>query len=372
MKIGIDAHMLGDHSGGNERFYENILGHMVVPEDAVFFLFVQQGTDTAKYKDRFEVIELQSHSAATRYLRELPKLSRKLELDVLHTQYFIPPFGSCRTVCTIHDICFEHNASWFAKKDYVFQKLLIPRSARHADHIVTVSEYSAQDLVRTYGISAGKISVIYNAADDSFLQLQDQQTKETSARDKFGIGTDPYILSVGNLNPRKNLSRLIRAFGLMKKRWGGSEKLVIAGKKDYRAEELLSGIRQDVVFTGFVSDEELVELYRGADVFVYPSLYEGFGIPPLEAMACGTPVAVSDRTSLPEVVGDAGLYFDPEDEQAIAKCLHRLLTDKELCAGLTQKGRQRCRAFDWTRSAGDMVEVYYRAAGHDGPPAHTN
>ncbi len=359
MRIGIDAHMLEDHSGGNERFYKNILQHMNLPKDCTAYLFVQPGTDTEQYRDRFEIIELQSRGAARRYLKELPKLCRALDLDVLHTQYFLPFRCGCRTVCTIHDICFEHNASWFSAKDYVFQKLLIPRSARHADHIITVSEYSRQDIADTYGVSPEKISVIYDAVDDSFLQAQDQEISESAVREKFGIGDVPYILSVGNLNPRKNNGRLIRAFHLMKERWGGSEKLVIAGKKDYRADELLKEAGNDVLFTGFVDDKELIQLYRGAAAFAYPSLYEGFGIPPLEAMACGTPTAVSDRTSLPEVVGDAGLYFDPEDEESIAQCLHLLMTDKELVASLISKGNQRIRAFDWNRSSAEMMEVYY-------------
>ena len=366
MRIGIDAHMLGDRSGGNERFYENILLHMDVPDGWSIFLFLREGADAGRYGGRFQIRRLKSRGAADRYLRELPRLSRELRLDVLHTQYFIPFRRSCGTVCTIHDICFEHNASWFPKKEYLFQKTLIPYAARHADRVVTVSEYSRQDIVRTYGLDPGRVAVIPNAVDERFWEMGAADI--TSVRARFGIGDAPYILSVGNLNPRKNIARLIRAFCSMKERWGGREKLVIAGKEDYGAGALLpeagkaGKAGRDIIFTGFVADEELLRLYRGAKCFVYPSLYEGFGIPPLEAMACGTPAAVSDRTSLPEVVGDAGLYFDPENEEEIAECLRRLLTDGDLARSLSEAGRRRARAFDWKRSAADLLEVY-RGAG---------
>ena len=358
MKIGIDAHMLGDHSGGNQRFYENILQHMTVPADSTIFLFVKRGTDISIYKDRFKIVYLKSKSSSGRYLWELPRLCRKLKLDILHTQYFIPFIRPCRTICTIHDICFEQNSSWFARKDYIFQKTMIPYAARHSDHIVTDSEYSRQDIIKCYRISPQKISVIYSAADDQFFQADAAKINSTSVRVKYGIGDTPYILSVGNLNPRKNIARLIRAFLMLKKKYGGNEKLVIVGKNDYKADEVLSEASNDIIFTGYVNNEDLTGLYHESRCFVYPSLYEGFGIPPLEAMAGGTPVAVSNRTSLPEVVGEAGLYFDPEDETQIMQSIHSLLTDSVLRETLVRNGYEQAKRFDWKASAEKLTALY--------------
>ena len=358
MKIGIDAHMLGDCSGGNQRFYENILRYMTVPEGGTIYLFVSRGTDVSIYRDRFEIVYLESKSAVRRYLRELPQLCRKLKLDILHTQYFIPFIRPCTTICTIHDICFEHNASWFSRKDYLFQKTLIPYAAKRADHIITVSEFSRQDIIKCYGIAPEKISVVYDAADDQFKEANDIENKASSVREKYNIGETQYVLSVGNLNPRKNISRLIRAFHMMKEKYGGNEKLVIVGKKDYGTDELFSEEQNDIIFTYYVDNEDLIGFYQGAACYVYPSLYEGFGIPPLEAMACGTPVAVSNRTSMPEVVGDAGLYFDPEDEMQIMQCIYRLLTDDRLREKLIRSGYERVKCFDWKISAEKTAALY--------------
>ncbi len=367
MRIGIDAHMLGDHSGGNERFYDNILKYMSVPGDCTVYLFVREDLDVSAFAGKFRIIRLKSRSALGRYFRELPALCRELELDVLHTQYFIPFRRPCRTICTIHDICFAHNKTWFSKKEYLFQKTMIPYAARHADAVVTVSEFSRRDIADTFGVNDQKICVIYNAVDwKHFGKEADQAGKAEAAalvRAKFGIGQAPYILCVGNLNPRKNISSLIDAYRMMKEKYGGSQILVIAGKKDYRAEQTIqeareTGVGDAILFTGYVTNEELEALYSQAECFVYPSLYEGFGIPPLEAMACGTPVAVSGTTALPEVVADAGLYFDPEDVSSIASCLHRLLQQEDLREALISAGYDRVKAFDWGRSAQKLMDLY--------------
>ena len=180
-------------------------------------------------------------------------------------------------------------------------------------------------------------------------------------RTKFGISADRYLLSVCNLQPRKNLVRLIKAFISMKQEQGGAEQLVIVGKKAWMYNDIISEAMQDskdIIFTDYVSNDDLIRLYNGAHCFVYPSFFEGFGIPPLEAMACGTPVAVSNATSLPEVVGDAGIYFDPFSVEEIKGGLKKILRDDGLRAKLINKGYERINKYNWEESADIVAKSY--------------
>lgn len=366
IKIGIDAHMIGDHSGGNESYYSNILQAMNVPENCKIYLFLKEGTDDSQYRDKFEIVFFKSKSAFIRNFVELTILCKKLNLDVLHTQYFIPFIRPCKVVCTIHDICFEHFKDIFTKKEYYRQKLLIPYAAKHSEYIFTVSKHAKNDISGCYKIPKERLVVTYNAVNSSFTKLSQTELNEEELREKFEIGSQDYILSVCNLQPRKNLVRLIEAFVAMKKKSPQrEEKLVIVGKKAWLFNDILKaaiGSNKDIVFTDYVSGSDLVRLYNAAKVFVYPSFFEGFGIPPLEAMACGTPVAVADATSLPEVVGDAGVYFDPFDVNAMKESMEKLLTDDELSVRFKEKMQMRVEKFSWEISANRITEIYCRVA----------
>lgn len=315
-RIGIDAHMLGDRSGGNETYYKNILENMEVPEGIEIYVFVTKKADISKIKDKFKIIYFSEHGAIYRNLIELPLFCIKYKLDLLHVQYFIPFIRPCKIVVTIHDICFEHFKDIFTKREYIRQKLLIPYAARHSKLIFTVSEYSKQDIVRCYNINSDKLVVTYNGIGDEFRKLSVSEIDLDSLNKSYGIRNN-YILAVGNLQPRKNLVRLIKSFELLKKEYLEPLQLVIVGKKAWLYDDIFDTIsdvvKQDVIFTGYIDQQTLIRIYNGAKCFVYPSLFEGFGIPPLEALACGVPVAVSNSSSIPEVVGDCGLYFDPFD-----------------------------------------------------------
>ena len=360
-RIGIDAHMLGDNSGGNERYYENILKNMDVPEECRIFIFMKPGIDTAGLEKKYKVIRFKSHNSFVRNFIELPILAKKLKLDILHTQYFIPFACPCDTYCTIHDICFEHFKDIFTKKEYIRQKLLIPYAAKHSKKVFTVSEYSKKDIADHYKIPEENIIVTYNAVGKEFRKLNDKELDLPGLRTKFGISADRYLLSVCNLQPRKNLVRLIKAFISMKQEQGGAEQLVIVGKKAWMYNDIISEAMQDskdIIFTDYVSNDDLIRLYNGAHCFVYPSFFEGFGIPPLEAMACGTPVAVSNATSLPEVVGDAGIYFDPFSVEEIKGGLKKILRDDGLRAKLINKGYERINKYNWEESADIVAKSY--------------
>lgn len=362
MIIGIDGHMLGDRSGGNESYYTNILSEMTVnPSDKVY-LFVNEGIDTLEFDGKFTIIRFNSSSSFKRNFVELNKLCKKYNIEVLHTQYFIPFIRSCKVVCTIHDICFEHYKNIFTKKEYIRQKLLIPYAAKKSEFIFTVSNHAKNDIVEHYHVNPEKVIVTYNAVNERFRVLDEKTLNIEGLRKQYNIGKSPYVLTVGNLQPRKNLPRLIEAFNNWKRDNFNDVKLVIVGKKAWMYTDILnvaSSESGNIILTDYVSDEDLVRLYNGAEAFVYPSFFEGFGIPPLEAMACGTPVAVAKATSLPEVVGNAGLYFDPFNVAEIMVSINKLMSDAELRKELVEKGFQRKSDFQWQRSAELIMKAYH-------------
>lgn len=361
MRIAIDAHMIGDHSGGNESYYTNILKNMTVDDKDTVYIFVKSGTPVEEYFEKFTVIEFEQKNAFKRNFFELPKLCKKYKIDVLHTQYFIPFFNPCPVVCTIHDICFEHFKDIFTKKEYITQKLLIPYAARKSDYIFTVSGNAKNDIAASYNIKKEKIVVTYDAVNDEFRKLSASELKSEELRSKYNI-TGDYILSVGNLQPRKNLVRLIKAYKILKKCNKIEEKLVIVGKKAWLYNDILKEVLNDdgdVIFTDYVEQSDLIRLYNDAKCFIYPSLFEGFGIPPLEAMACGNVVGVSNTSSLPEVVGDAGLYFNPYEEEDIARVINELLNNSKLIEDLKGKSKARVDKFNWKHSADLIMDCYH-------------
>jgi glycosyltransferase involved in cell wall biosynthesis len=263
-------------------------------------------------------------------------------------------------VVTIHDISFEHYPQFFSPRDRLILKTLVPLSARRAAHILTVSQHAKREIVERYGLSPDKITVTYEAAGEQFRPIADPASLQV-VRAKYGIGDSPFALALGNLQPRKNIARLVEAFAQYRSPLPTS--LVVAGKAQWRESEVFravqrAGLAGRVIFPGYVDDADLPALYSAATVFVYPSLYEGFGLPPLEAMACGTPVISSNAASLPEVVGDAALLIDPNDTAALAQALHTVLAEPALHADLRRRGFDRAAQFSWQRCAAETLAVY--------------
>jgi glycosyltransferase involved in cell wall biosynthesis len=231
------------------------------------------------------------------------------------------------------------------------------------DAVITVSRQSCQDLIKYLPVNPKKINVIPEAASLHFHPLN--EAEYLPALERHGIRR-PYILSVGSLEPRKNLLRLLEAYARLE---GSRPSLVIAGARNYWKSspvvETVSrlGLEQHVRFTGYVEDADLPALYSAASLFVFPSLYEGFGLPVLEAMACGTPVVTSSVSSLPEVAGDAALLVDPRDVDAIASAMRRILDDSDLAADLRARGLARAAQFSWERTARETLAVYEKVLG---------
>ena len=289
---------------------------------------------------------------------------RRRPVDLLHVQYTAPPLAPCPVVATIHDLSFEHLPETFKRRSWMQLRLTVRRTARRAAHVIAPSEHTRRDLVETYGLDPARVSVVPLAAAEGFRPAS--ATEIERARNVYGIN-GAYILAVGSIQPRKNLARLMRAYSDLRRATGGSKlpQLVLAGKQAWLYGETLKaiereGVRDGVVLTGYVPESDLPALYSGALCFVYPSFFEGFGLPPLEAMQCGTPVITGDRTSLPEVVGDAGLLVDPFDTDALKEALTRLIDDAALRAELGARGLQRALLFNWRDTARMTLDIYRR------------
>jgi glycosyltransferase involved in cell wall biosynthesis len=264
-------------------------------------------------------------------------------------------------VVTVHDISFAVRPDFFTRKDRFLLKALVPWSLRRAARIITDVEYTKRDLVRMYNLSPEDIEVIPLAADPRYHPMDRVRCRQIVA-ERHGI-SGPFVLYVGTLQPRKNVATLIRAYGMFRERTGLPHKLVLTGKPKYMYQSVLDALNEsrfpdDIVLTGFVTDADLPIYYNAAAVFAFPSLYEGFGLPVLEAMACGTPVISSNVTSLPEVAGDAALLVDPREPEAFCDALVQVLGDEEVANRLSQRGLEQAARFTWERTARETLAVY--------------
>ncbi len=368
MRIGIDGRYIEDHFPGIGRYTYNLINKIpeIAPE-ADFLVF----HDPRLLNTRYDVEDLARHpnlqlvsvDVPTLSLKEqhrLPSLAKSLSLDLLHSPYYIKPYWlPCPSVVTIHDLIpmiypqhLPHR--WTA---WIF-RATASLAVRRTNQIIAVSESTSRDLARLFGASQAQMTVVHEAADERFRPFEKEQWEQVLHR--YGLPRK-YILYLGINKPHKNLVFLLQVFSQVKTK----AKLVLAGREDPRyrqarkeAERL--DLRERVVFLGEVADRDLPMLYNGAELFVFPSLYEGFGLPVLEAMACGTPVICSSTSSLPEIVGDAALTLDPLDRDAWVAALAELLEKEALRAEMSTKGLRRAQTFSWEDTARRTWLVYQR------------
>ncbi len=290
--------------------------------------------------------------------------------DLYHaTDFVLPPvLPGARTVLTVHDLTFERDPSSAPPRLLPFLKRVVPRSARRATHIVADSYATARDLTELYGIAPARITTIHSGVDARFKPATAAAVtwpvqQGAALRKRYQLGDAPFVLTVGTMQRRKNHLTLVRAFAKMD---SSNVNLVIAGGQGWLYDEVLAeikalGLTQRVRLIGFIDDADLPALYRAASVFAFPSLYEGFGLPPLEAMACGVPVVASNASSLPEVIGDAGLMVDPLDVDALAAALAQALNDAKWREKVIPMGLARASTFTWQRAAEQLASVYQHA-----------
>ena len=373
MKIGIDAQPLLSRSAGVTSYTRGILEGVTRQDkknqyDLMLFqpffkklnpIFKKSGN----FKYRLEGL------FPYKVFYKLHKWGVKIPLEIFfgkHDLWFFPnfvvyPHRAGKSVVVVHDLAFEKVPQYVQDQNVRFLKKFVPRSLSKADHIVVTSEFTKADVVKTYGIPEDKIAVVYPGVDlEKFRPSGSARINQI--KEKYGI-TKPYILYLGTLEPRKNVPSVIKAYaGLKNKK---DYQLVLAGKRSWQDRDIFEKVREfrigdSVVFPGYISDEDRPDLLSAAEVFVYPSFFEGFGMPVIEAQACGTPVIASNATSLPEVGGNAAVYVDPDDADGLTRSLEELLSSPPRRDNLAKMGLANVRRFSWEDSARKIVDVFNR------------
>jgi glycosyltransferase involved in cell wall biosynthesis len=282
--------------------------------------------------------------------------------DIYHQPNYIPHAFSGKTVTTVHDMSHRVFPQYHPRRRVMLLRAFENR-LRKANKIITDSDYSRHEIMEMLRVPQERVGVIYLGAGSQYRVLSISQEDRSALQTRYNL-PERFLLYVGTVEPRKNLERLIEAYYLYRQEEPGSEvKLVIAGGNGWLYEDIFTRVKalhmeQDIIFTGYVNSEDLPYLYNMALAFVYPSLYEGFGLPPLEAMACGTPVISSNSSSLPEVIGDAGILIDPYQVEDIAAAMNKVVASSSLREEMSCQGMEQARRFSWTRCAQETLQVY--------------
>jgi glycosyltransferase involved in cell wall biosynthesis len=366
MRIALDCRTVTAPKTGDRTYALNLLRALaqVDTENEYLYYTWEPTTLTEVGSPRVRSVLLPASPRWTWTPVVFPRDLGRQHVDLAHVQYLIPPIAPCPIVTTIHDVAFRKFPALFPLKHRVLLNGLIPLATHNSAMVITGSESTRQDLIELFGVAPDKVAVTPYAADPIY-QPMDRDAARRAVRSRLRVPS-PYLLSVGVLQPRKNLPRLVRAYNRIASKI--PHRLVLVGKEGWAGEALQEAIAEaplgrEPIFTGYVADADLPALYAGADLFVYPSLYEGFGLPPLEAMACGTAVLTSNTSSLPEVVGDAGVTVDPTDTSALSAAIEALLGDEPRRQALETAGLARARQFNWERTARETVEVYRHVKG---------
>jgi glycosyltransferase involved in cell wall biosynthesis len=364
VRIAIDARKLRDYGIGT--YIRNLLRHLSRLDHTTEYVLLCRPIDSdaaALLGDNFRIVTEKAPAYSLREQVRIPLALRRERANLFHApHYVLPPLTPCRSVVTIHDCIHLRFPQYLPSRiGYAYARGSLWAATHQADRVLTVSEASKRDILHYFRIPDQKIVVIPNAIDERYNEAPAAEDIER-VKERYQLN-DPFVLYAGNIKPHKNLERLIEAFHMFRRHEFEHVKLLIIGDEISKYATLRRTVHRlklhkHVRFFGFVPDQTLAALYRLAAVFVFPSLYEGFGLPPLEAMASGAPVITSNVSSLPEVVGDAALLIDPYDPEAIADAMRRVLSDDVLRVQLRERGLVRARHFSWDRSIRRVHEIY--------------
>jgi glycosyltransferase involved in cell wall biosynthesis len=367
MRVAIDTRKI--HDFGIGTYIRNLLRQLArIDRDTEYILLCREADlgIAAQLGPNFRSVREPSPNYSLREQIHVPWILRRERPDVYHApHYVLPPAVRCRSVVTIHDCIHLMFPQYLPNKAaYAYARASMWAAARRSDRILTVSEASKRDILSLFNVKPEKIVVVYNAIDEHFSTTPSEE-HVARIRERYQLD-HKFVLYVGNIKPHKNLVRLIEAFSELR-RTHDDLKLLIIGDEISKLPALRRAVHRHklhkhVRFLGYLKDDTLTVLYRLASVFVFPSLYEGFGLPPLEAMASGTPVVTSNVSSLPEVTGDAAVLVDPYDVDSIGNGIRRILDDPRLAEELRIKGLKRAREFSWERSVEKTQRVYREVA----------
>jgi glycosyltransferase involved in cell wall biosynthesis len=367
VRIGIDARKL--HDFGIGTYIRNLLRQLARLDNETDFVLFCRPEDRAGLSMLGENFRAVTETAGNYSIAEqlrIPLALRREGITLFHApHYVLPPLVPCRSVVTIHDCIHLMFPQYLpGRTALAYARGSIAMAARRAARIITVSESSKRDILRFVDVPPEKIDVIYNAYDERFA-VEPGEEEVIRVRERFQLH-DEFVLYAGNVKPHKNLERVIQAFDLVRRRGLEHLKLVVIGDEVSKYAALRRAVHKHqlhkyVRFLGYLPEETLAVMYRLAAVFVFPSLYEGFGLPPLEAMVSGTPVVTSNVSSLPEVAGDAAVLVDPYDPHAIAEGMYTVLTDERVRRELRRKGLERARLFSWESAVRRVRDIYLDA-----------
>ena len=366
MRVGLDARPIQGRFTGDSTYWRGLIEGLSRLDSAdEFFIYLDAALPMPELppSGNFRPRLLRAICWRVWSAWSFPRALRRDGIEVAHVQYTIPPVMPCPVITSIHDVSFKRHPEFFPFKDRLILDMGVRRSKRQAFRILALSEYTRRELLDLYRMPDKKVAVVYPGVDEQFQPLDRAVARELVARE-YGVGL-PFVLTVGVIQPRKNLDRLLEGFAMLKGILQADHKLVVVGKYGWKQAGLAHRIRElglieDVIFTGYVSQEALPALYSAADVFVYPSVYEGFGLPPLEAMACGAPVIAGNRSSLPEVVGEAGVMVDPYDPDAFARAMADVLSSESLRAEMSARGLEQAKKFSWDGTAREVTAIYHQ------------
>lgn len=358
MHLVIDATEVGRRRGGNESYIRGLVEGLssLAPLPHVSLLTCQWDVPLL-LPDAFPQVNLGLYHRISFFLWQQTATLHHLKADWYLKNFFFPPIVPCKGVVVVHDMSFKAHPEYFPPLVAWYMDWLTRWSVRRAKCVVTVSEFSRDELLKFYPIDQSKVVAILNGIGREFHPVNDDAGRQVdqAVLARYGIST-PYILALGNIHPRKNLARLLEAYLLLQQRSQPTPPMVWVGLERWDSASLTAkAYDAGVVLTGFVAQRDIPAFYRQATMLVYPSLYEGFGLPPLEAMACGTPVITSNTTSLPEVVGEAALTVDPTVADAIAEAMARLLDNALLQQRLRRAGIERSKNFTWHHTALHLI-----------------
>jgi glycosyltransferase involved in cell wall biosynthesis len=367
MRFSVDAHTIGCHLTGNEVYIRNLLTQFArLDTKSEFIAYVSKDEAASFLPNRIGTRRV-SENPYRRLGWDVPALIRQDRPDLLHVQYTGPVFCSVPLVSTVHDVSYLEFPQYFTPYRAMQLRLTVGKTVERAAAVLTPSEFSRSAILRHYKIDADRVVVTPNAVSAQFRPI-DRKLALAAIEKKFKL-RGPFVLTVGDLQPRKNHLGLLKAFeSVTREHPELHHQLVFVGKETWYSKELhravaASGMRERVHFAGFVDDMDLVQFYGACDLFVFPSFYEGFGLPILEAMACGRAVACSGTSAMPEVADGAGILFDPTSTDEMARAIRDILLNSELRVRLERLGAQRASLFSWERAADRTLDVYHRVAG---------